>query len=78
MQGIAAQLDASVLEIYGHAGSTENLAGICLTGGGGEFFRPAITKVFSDIPVQVLRDPLMVNARGFLFAGKSALADRPA
>lgn len=76
MQGIAAQLEACALEIYGRAGSPENLSSICLTGGGGEFFRAAIMKAFGDIPVQVLRDPLMANARGFLVAGQSALADR--
>lgn len=78
MRESAAQLEAYALEIYGRAGSTENLSDICLTGGGGEFFLPAIRKAFGDIPVQVLRDPLMANARGFLIAGQSALADRTA
>ncbi|RQH05005.1 hypothetical protein [Paraburkholderia dinghuensis] len=78
MQEIRAHLDACALEIYGRVGTTENVAGICLTGGGGEFFRPAIGKVFGDIPIQVMPDSLMANARGFLVAGQSALADRAA
>jgi plasmid segregation protein ParM len=76
MQEIQAHLDACALQIYGRVGTTENVAGICLTGGGGEFFRPAIRKIFGDIPVEVMRDPLMANSRGFLVAGQSALADR--
>jgi plasmid segregation protein ParM len=78
VQGIAAHVDACALEIYGRVGSTENVASICVTGGGAEFFLPAIRKAFGNIPVQVLRDPLMANARGFLVAGQSALAGRSA
>jgi plasmid segregation protein ParM len=70
---IRAHIDAFVLEIYGRAGTTEDLACICLTGGGAEFFLPSIRKQFGDIPVCVTRDPLMANARGFLIAGQSAV-----
>jgi plasmid segregation protein ParM len=77
-QEIEAHLDACTQEIYGRVGSTENVSGIYLTGGGGEFFRPAISRIFGDIPVQVIPDPLMANARGFLLAGQAALAGRSA
>ncbi|WP_233874449.1 ParM/StbA family protein [Paraburkholderia adhaesiva] len=78
MQEIQAYLDSCALEIYGRVGTIENVALICLTGGGAEFFRPAIRKVFGDIPIQVMPDPLMANARGFLVAGLAALANRAA
>jgi plasmid segregation protein ParM len=78
MPAVQAHLDACALEIYGRVGSTENVSSICLTGGGGEFFLPAIRRKFGGIPVQVMPDPLMANARGFLLAGQAALAGRPA
>jgi plasmid segregation protein ParM len=73
---IQAQIDAIVLELYGRAGTTEDLSCVCLTGGGAEFFAPAIRKMFGDVPVHVMRDPLMANVRGFLIAAQSAAANR--
>ena len=66
-------IEASVTDLYGRLQTTEDIESILLTGGGSTVFARAVHKVFRTTPIKLMPDPINANARGYLYAGQSAL-----
>jgi plasmid segregation protein ParM len=71
---VEAYVEEIAREIYARLESTEDVSSILLTGGGCDLFDHAIRKVFHNIAITRMPDPIRANVRGYAIAGHAALS----
>jgi plasmid segregation protein ParM len=68
---LEARADEAVASMLGQIGPRESFEHVVLVGGGAALFRGAVARAFRDHRIQLMKEPIYANVRGFQLLGEA-------